>query len=126
MSGADIVASVALGARFTMIGRAYLYGLMAGGREGVDRTIEILSEQIARTMRLLGVNSLEELNPGHVLQLERLVPRAVAPSMVAAAEPAASRARKTAPAAATAVLGTPTTKRAPRAAPAAKAPTASA
>jgi L-lactate dehydrogenase (cytochrome) len=43
MSGADIVASVALGARFTMIGRAYLYGLMAGGREGVDRTIQILS-----------------------------------------------------------------------------------
>ena len=94
MSGADIVASVALGARFTMIGRAYLYGLMAGGREGVDRTIEILSEQIARTMRLLGVNSLEELNPGHVLQLERLVPRAVAPSMVAAAEPVVSRAPK--------------------------------
>jgi len=37
MSGADIVASVALGARFTLIGRAYLYGLMAGGRQGVDR-----------------------------------------------------------------------------------------
>ncbi|WP_460794307.1 alpha-hydroxy acid oxidase, partial [Marisediminicola antarctica] len=102
MSGADIVASVALGARFTMIGRAYLYGLMAGGREGVDRTIEILSEQITRTMRLLGVNSLEELNPGHVLQLERLVPRAVAPSMVAAAEPAASRARRSGPPAAAA------------------------
>ena len=92
MSGADIVASVALGARFTMIGRAYLYGLMAGGREGVDRTISILGEQIARTMRLLGVNSLEELTPAHVIQLERLVPRAVAPSVVAAAEPAASRA----------------------------------
>jgi L-lactate dehydrogenase (cytochrome) len=75
MSGADIVAAVALGARFTMIGRAYLYGLMAGGREGVDRTIQILSEQIERTMRLLGVNSLEELEPRHVTQLERLVPR---------------------------------------------------
>jgi isopentenyl diphosphate isomerase/L-lactate dehydrogenase-like FMN-dependent dehydrogenase len=75
MSGADIVASIALGARFTMIGRAYLYGLMAGGREGVDRTIGILSEQIVRTMRLLGVNSLEELEPGHVTQLERLTRR---------------------------------------------------
>jgi L-lactate dehydrogenase (cytochrome) len=75
MSGADIVAAVALGARFTMIGRAYLYGLMAGGREGVDRTIQILSDQIERTMRLLGVNSLEELEPRHVTQLERLVPR---------------------------------------------------
>jgi L-lactate dehydrogenase (cytochrome) len=75
MSGADIVASIALGARFTLIGRAYLYGLMAGGREGVDRTIEILGEQIARTMRLLGVASLEELEPGHVTQLQRLIPR---------------------------------------------------
>jgi isopentenyl diphosphate isomerase/L-lactate dehydrogenase-like FMN-dependent dehydrogenase len=74
MSGADIVASVALGARFTLIGRAYLYGLMAGGREGVDRTIEILGSQVARTMRLLGVKSLDELEPGHVTQLQRLVP----------------------------------------------------
>ena len=41
MSGADIVAAVALGARFTLVGRAYLYGLMAGGREGVDRVIDI-------------------------------------------------------------------------------------
>jgi len=74
MSGADIVAAVALGARFTLIGRAYLYGLMAGGREGVDRAIQILGEQIARTMRLLGVSSLEELEAGHVTQLQRLVP----------------------------------------------------
>jgi L-lactate dehydrogenase (cytochrome) len=72
MSGADIVASVALGARFTMIGRAYLYGLMAGGEAGVDRAIQILSDQVARTMRLLGVNSLEELEPAHVMQLTRL------------------------------------------------------
>ncbi|RFA23499.1 alpha-hydroxy acid oxidase [Subtercola boreus] len=76
MSGADIVAAVALGARFTLVGRAYLYGLMAGGREGVDRMIQILSGEIVRTMRLLGVNSLEELEPRHVTQLERLVPRA--------------------------------------------------
>ena len=41
MSGADIVAAIALGARFTLVGRAYLYGLMAGGRDGVDRMIEI-------------------------------------------------------------------------------------
>ncbi len=54
MNGADIVASVAMGARFTLIGRAYLYGLMAGGRQGVDRTIEILSSEIRRTMKLLG------------------------------------------------------------------------
>ena len=75
MSGADIVASIALGARFTLVGRAYLYGLMAGGEAGVDRMIEILSEQISRTMRLLGVASLDELVPEHVTQLQRLVPR---------------------------------------------------
>jgi L-lactate dehydrogenase (cytochrome) len=81
MSGADIVAAVALGARFTLIGRAYLYGLMAGGEAGVDRAIHILSEQVARTMRLLGVTSLEELEPGHVTQLARLG-RLARPSVV--------------------------------------------
>lgn len=72
MHGADIVACIAKGATFTLIGRAYLYGLMAGGREGVDKTIEILGTQVSRTMKLLGVNSLDELEPGHVKILERL------------------------------------------------------
>ncbi|ODR11452.1 alpha-hydroxy-acid oxidizing enzyme [Mycolicibacillus koreensis] len=75
MSGADIVAAVALGARFTLIGRAYLYGLMAGGQAGVTRAIEILTDELTRTMRLLGVSSLEELGPAHVTQLRRLIPR---------------------------------------------------
>ncbi|PZU38810.1 MAG: alpha-hydroxy-acid oxidizing enzyme [Microbacterium sp.] len=74
MNGADIVASIALGAKFTLVGRAYLYGLMAGGREGVDRTIAILRSEIERTMRLLGVATLDELGPQHVTQLTRLVP----------------------------------------------------
>ena len=74
MNGADIVAAVALGAKFTLVGRAYLYGLMAGGRQGVDRMIEILRSEIERTMALLGVSSLEELEPRHVTQLSRLVP----------------------------------------------------
>jgi len=74
MNGADIVASVALGAKFTLIGRAYLYGLMAGGRAGVDRAIQILRSEIERTMALLGVASLAELEPGHVTQLARLLP----------------------------------------------------
>ena len=65
-SGADIVAAIALGARFTMVGRAYLYGLMAGGRTGVDRMIAILRDDIERTMRLLGATCLEELAPHHV------------------------------------------------------------
>ncbi len=75
MSGQDVVAAVAHGARFTLVGRAYLYGLMAGGRAGVDRAIEILTGQVERTMRLLGVRTLDELEPGHVTQLVRLVPR---------------------------------------------------
>ena len=74
MNGADVVASLALGAKFTLIGRAYLYGLMAGGRRGVDRTIEILSEEVRRTMRLLQVSCVEELEPKHVTQLRRLQP----------------------------------------------------
>ena len=75
MNGADIVASIALGARFTLVGRAYLYGLMAGGQAGVDRAIAILAEQITRTMKLLGARSVAELEPSHVTQLERLAPR---------------------------------------------------
>ncbi|MCW2787895.1 MAG: alpha-hydroxy-acid oxidizing enzyme [Aeromicrobium sp.] len=76
MSGADIVAAAALGANFSMIGRAYLYGLMAGGRAGVDRALAILEDEIVRTMKLLGASSIAELEPAHVTQLERLIPRA--------------------------------------------------
>ncbi len=75
MHGQDIVACIAKGATFTLVGRAYLYGLMAGGREGVDKTIDLLRTQIIRTMKLLGVNSLEELTPEHVRILERLTPQ---------------------------------------------------
>ncbi len=74
MSGADIVAAIALGARSVLIGRAYLYGLMAGGEAGVRRAVDILSGQLTRTMKLLGVSCLEELSPQHVTQLRRLVP----------------------------------------------------
>lgn len=72
MHGADIVAALAQGADFTWIGRAYLYGLMAGGRDGVDRAIEILSTQILRTMKLLGVRSISELRPSHVKVIQSL------------------------------------------------------
>ena len=84
MSGADIVAAVALGARFTLIGRAYLYGLMAGGRAGVDRAIGILRGEIERTMKLLGVATLDQLGPQHVTQLARLTPIAQPASDAAA------------------------------------------
>ena len=77
MHGADIIAAIAKGAKFTLIGRAYLYGLMAGGREGVDKTLSILHTDMVRTMKLLGVRSLDELEPGHVKILERLSPSAI-------------------------------------------------
>lgn len=71
MPGADIAAAIALGARFTLVGRAYLYGLVAGGRPDVDRAIQILSDEIVRTMKLLGVCFLDDLEPAHVTQLDR-------------------------------------------------------
>jgi L-lactate dehydrogenase (cytochrome) len=60
--GADLAVAVALGADAGVIGRAYLYGLMAGGTAGVARVLELLTEQFTRTMQLLGVTSLEELH----------------------------------------------------------------
>jgi L-lactate dehydrogenase (cytochrome) len=65
-NGGDIVAALALGAKAVMLGRAYLYGLMAGGERGVDRAAQILTAEIARTLRLLGVRSVAELTPEHV------------------------------------------------------------
>ncbi|SEF16205.1 alpha-hydroxy acid oxidase [Jiangella alba] len=65
-SGADIVAAKALGADACMVGRAYLYGLMAGGERGVARAAEILTTEVRRTMQLLGARTVDELNPGHV------------------------------------------------------------
>jgi L-lactate dehydrogenase (cytochrome) len=65
-NGADIVAAVALGARAALVGRAYLYGLMAGGQRGVAKAVDILTGEITRTMQLIGVNSVDELKPSHV------------------------------------------------------------
>ena len=59
--GSDIAVAVALGADACAIGRAYLYGLMAGGEAGVDKALDILAEQFKRTMQLLGVRSVAEL-----------------------------------------------------------------
>lgn len=66
LSGADIVAALALGADATLVGRAYLYGLMAGGERGVDRAVQILEREVRRTMALLGVSTVKELGPQHV------------------------------------------------------------
>lgn len=71
MHGADVLAAIALGAQFTYVGRAYLYGLMAGGQDGVERALEIMKSQMVRNMKLLGVRSLDELSPKHVRLLKR-------------------------------------------------------
>jgi L-lactate dehydrogenase (cytochrome) len=66
LSGSDVVAAVACGARAALVGRAYLYGLMAGGERGVQRTAEILRAEIAGTLALLGVTRVSDLRREHV------------------------------------------------------------
>ena len=66
LSGGDLVAAVALGARAGMVGRAYLYGLMAGGERGVQRAADILQAEVRTTMALLGVTRVEDLTRDHV------------------------------------------------------------
>lgn len=65
LSGADIVAALARGADSCLVGRAYLYGLMAGGERGAQRAVDILSTEINRTMQLLGVSSIDQLTSAH-------------------------------------------------------------
>lgn len=59
--GSDIVKAIALGADACAIGRPYLYGLAAAGTAGVGRVVEILAEELRRTMTLVGVSSIAEL-----------------------------------------------------------------
>jgi len=66
LSGADVVAAVALGARGCMVARAYLYGLMVAGERGVAHAVGILEREIVRTLQLLGVPALAELGPERV------------------------------------------------------------
>ncbi|MGY1815708.1 alpha-hydroxy acid oxidase [Blastococcus sp. SYSU D00820] len=67
LHGQDVLAARALGADAVMIGRAYLYGLMAGGRDGVLRAYEILAEEYVRSMQLLGVRRSADLSDRHVV-----------------------------------------------------------
>ena len=64
-TGADLAAARALGASAAMVGRAYLYGLMAAGEPGVDRAIEILRTEYTRTLQLLGVTSSDDVGAEH-------------------------------------------------------------
>lgn len=79
LSGADVVTALCAGADFVLIGRAYLYGLMAGGEQGVSRVIELLEAQIRTTTMLMGAASTADLGPHAMrapwLPREERVPR---------------------------------------------------
>ncbi|MEN8672689.1 MULTISPECIES: pre-mycofactocin synthase MftD [Nocardioides] len=65
--GSDVVKAVALGARAVMIGRAYLWGLAANGQAGVENVLDVLRGGIDSALMGLGVSSIDELTPDHVL-----------------------------------------------------------
>jgi isopentenyl diphosphate isomerase/L-lactate dehydrogenase-like FMN-dependent dehydrogenase len=60
MSGHDVYGAIARGAKGVLVGRAYLYGIMAGGQYGVQRVVDILRKEFVNTMALCGVKNLEE------------------------------------------------------------------
>lgn len=64
--GSDIVKALCLGAKAVLIGRAYAYGVAAGGEAGVARAIEMLRTEVIRTLKLLGVASTRDLGPEFV------------------------------------------------------------
>ena len=67
-SGQDVMRALALGAKSCMIGRAYAYGLGAGGQAGVAKALDILAKELTTTMGLCGVNRIEEIDD-HVLAI---------------------------------------------------------
>ncbi|MBS0245216.1 MAG: alpha-hydroxy-acid oxidizing protein [Proteobacteria bacterium] len=66
-TGADIERALALGAKACMIGRAYAWGLGAGGQQGVAKAIDILKKELSVTMALTGVAKVSEID-GHVIE----------------------------------------------------------
>ncbi|GHJ99354.1 pre-mycofactocin synthase MftD [Streptomyces sp. NPDC003753] len=65
--GSDVVKALALGARAVMIGRAYLWGLAAGGQTGVENVLDILRGGIDSALLGLGRSSIHELTPDDVV-----------------------------------------------------------
>lgn len=68
-SGQDVMRALALGARGCIVGRAYIYGLGAGGQAGVERAIEIIRKELDVTMGLTGVNSIAEIGRHNLVEL---------------------------------------------------------
>lgn len=77
--GADIIAAKALGADAVMVGRAYLYGLMAGGERGVQRAVDILREEYLRSLQLLGLDTTAGITREHVRNPHAQGPRTHGP-----------------------------------------------
>ena len=66
MSGADVLAAIALGADAVLIGRAYLYGAMAAGKSGVEKVVEMFRFEMETAMKLMGAKNLSELTPDFI------------------------------------------------------------
>lgn len=64
--GSGIVKAICLGARAVLLGRAYAFGLAAAGKAGVTRALEILRNDVERTLRLLGCPSVSALNSSYL------------------------------------------------------------
>jgi isopentenyl diphosphate isomerase/L-lactate dehydrogenase-like FMN-dependent dehydrogenase len=64
--GSDIVKAICMGARAVLVGRAYAYGLAAAGGAGVSHALEILRNDVERTLRLLGCSSVMDLSPSYI------------------------------------------------------------
>jgi L-lactate dehydrogenase (cytochrome) len=64
--GSDIVKAICLGARAVLVGRAYAFGLAAAGGAGVARVIEILRDDVERTLRLIGCPSVSALDSSYL------------------------------------------------------------
>lgn len=66
--GSDVIKAIALGAKAVLIGKAYLYGLAAGGEVGVSKSFEILEDEMLRVMQLIGCTSVDKLDSTYVKQ----------------------------------------------------------
>jgi (S)-mandelate dehydrogenase len=64
--GSDVLKAVALGARAVFVGRPAIWGLAADGQTGAAAALQLITEEIGRTMTLLGASTLAEVQPQHV------------------------------------------------------------
>ena len=75
-SGQDVIKALALGAQGTFIGRAYLYGLGAGGEQGVTQALDIIRKELDTTMAMCGLRDVRDVDGRILADTDGLVPRA--------------------------------------------------